>query len=73
MCGAHSVHVAGMAEEMGVQGETLRAGLIGELLSTLLGGGGRHTDKRGMRAGSEVKLLQDKRPNLHAHHICFAL
>lgn len=36
MCGAHSVHVARVAEEVGVQREALRAGLIGELLAALL-------------------------------------
>lgn len=36
MCGAHSAHVTGVAEEMRVQREALRAGLVGELLTTLL-------------------------------------
>lgn len=36
LCGAHSVHVTGVAEEVSVQGEALRAGLIGELLAALL-------------------------------------
>lgn len=36
VCGAHSAHVTAVAEEMGVQGEALRAGLIGELLPALL-------------------------------------
>lgn len=36
MCGAHSVHMARVAEEVGVQREALRAGLIGELLAALL-------------------------------------
>lgn len=36
VCGARSAHVTGVAEEMGVQGEALRAGLIGELLAALL-------------------------------------
>lgn len=34
--GAHSAHVTRVAEEMGVQGEALRAGLIGQLLAALL-------------------------------------
>lgn len=50
VCGAHSAHVTGVAEEMRVQREALRAGLIGELLTTLLrererGGGGEDADK----------------------------
>lgn len=36
VCGAHSAHVTGVAEEMRVQREALRAGLVGELLTTLL-------------------------------------
>lgn len=36
MCGAHSVHMARVAEEVGVQREALRAGLIGQLLAALL-------------------------------------
>lgn len=36
VCGAHSAHVTGVAEEMGVQGEALCARLIGELLTALL-------------------------------------
>lgn len=35
---AHSAHVTRMAEQMRVQREALRAGLIGELLATLLRG-----------------------------------
>lgn len=48
MRGAHSAHVTGVAEEMRVQREALRAGLIGELLTTLLRkeGGGGTTDKQ---------------------------
>lgn len=50
VCGAHSAHVTGVAEEMRVQREALRAGLIGELLTTLLRerereGGGEDADK----------------------------
>lgn len=45
MCGAQSAHVTGVAEEMRVQGEALRAGLIGELLTTLLRGGREDADK----------------------------
>lgn len=36
LCGARSGHVTGVAEEVRVQGEALRAGLIGELLAALL-------------------------------------
>lgn len=39
VCGAHSAHVTGVAEEMGVQREALRARLIRELLTALLKGG----------------------------------
>lgn len=39
MCATHSAHVTGVAEEMRVQREALRAGLIGELLAALLGEG----------------------------------
>lgn len=34
--GAHSAHVTGVAEEMGIQGEALRSGLIRQALATLL-------------------------------------
>lgn len=36
VCGAHSAHVTGVAEEMRVQGEALRPGFVRELLTTLL-------------------------------------
>lgn len=36
VCGARSAHVTGVAEQVRVQGEALRAGLIGELLPTFL-------------------------------------
>lgn len=57
MCGAHSAHVTGVAEEMRVQREALRAGLIRELLTTLLRERerGREADKdRNTHRGSEV-------------------
>lgn len=57
MCGAHSAHVTGVAEEMRVQREALRAGLIGELLTTLLrerGGGEKMQIRTGTHRGSEV-------------------
>lgn len=38
VCVAHPGHVTGVAEEMRVQGEALRAGLVGEPLTALLGG-----------------------------------
>lgn len=38
VCGTHSAHVTGVAEEMRVQREALRARLIRELLTTLLRG-----------------------------------
>lgn len=56
MCGAHSAHVTGVAEEMRVQREALRAGLIGELLTTLLRerGGEKMQIRTGTHRGSEV-------------------
>lgn len=39
VCGAHSLHVTRVAQEMRVEGEALRAGLVRELLVTLLKGG----------------------------------
>lgn len=58
VCGAHSAHVTGVAEEMRVQREALRAGLIGELLTTLLrereGGGEKMQIRTGTHRGSEV-------------------
>lgn len=56
VCGAHSAHVTGVAEEMRVQREALRAGLIGELLTTLLRerGGEKMQIRTGTHRGSEV-------------------
>lgn len=54
MCGAHSVHMARVAKEVGVQREALGAGLIRELLAALL----RGEEKRGVR--SAVEPLQRK-------------
>lgn len=49
VCVARSGHVTGVAEEMRVQREALRAGLIRELLTTLLGGGGADKDRNAHR------------------------
>lgn len=45
--GAHSAHVTRVAEEVGVQGEALRAGLIRQLLATLLENDGKGSVRSG--------------------------
>lgn len=48
VCGVHSAHVTGVAEEVRVQREALSAGLVGELFAALLQGGGE----------TEIKVLE---------------
>lgn len=60
--GAHSAHVTGVAEEMRVQGEALRAGLIRELLTTLLRGKKKKTQ---IRTGMHT---QEVRPTIKPLH-----
>ena len=57
MCGAgaHSAHVTGVAEEVSVQGEALRAGLIREPLSTPLRKKEDADRERNINTGSEVR------------------
>lgn len=57
--GAHSAHVAGVAEEMGVQGEALRAGLIRQLLAALLE---RENLVRTRRVGEGARADRDGPP-----------
>lgn len=68
MCGARSAHVTGVAEEMRVQREALRAGLIRELFTTLLGGEGRDK-KRQIRTGMHTEEVRSGNLALMIAHL----
>lgn len=57
MRGAHPAHVTGVAEEVGVQGEALRAWFIRELLPTLLRARAHTERKQHTVRSCEVKLF----------------
>lgn len=68
VCGAHSAHVTGVAEEMRVQREALRARLIGELLTTLLRGGKETQIRTGMHT-QEVRSAVEVLHNLRVRSV----
>lgn len=59
VCGVHSAHVTGVAEEVRVQRVALRAGLVGELLAALL-----QETARGGGGGAERERESDKAPGM---------